>query len=144
MRARIRSAILGAGLTALASASLALAAQPLKGRTYAGLTAHGKAAVVLSVSGSGKQVTVTVPSLPLYCSGGGGAVQAITKPATVHANGGFGGTILYRFRGRTAYKATFSGRFVSARLIRGSLRSEFSSKSCSGTTTFTAKPAKGG
>jgi len=143
MRGRVCSAIPIAVLAALVGASLALAAQPLKGRTYAGLTAHGKLPVVLSVSKTGTQVTMTVPSLPLYCEGGGGPVQAVTKPATVHANGGFSGTIIYRSHGKTAYKATFSGRFTSAKLIRGSLRSEFSAKRCSGTTTFTAKPAKG-
>lgn len=145
MAGRTRRAVVPiAALVAIAVTPLALAAQPLKGRTYAGLTAHGSLPVILAVAKSGKAVTVTVPNLPLYCEGGGGPVHASTKPATVHSDGSFSGTILYKFNGRTAYKARFSGRFAKAKLIRGTIRSEYSAKSCSGTTSFTAKPAKGG
>jgi hypothetical protein len=79
-----------------------------------------------------------VPFAPLYCEGGGGPVKQVTKPATISREGSFKGTVGYVFNGKTAYKVSFSGRFVKPNKATGTLRSEYSAKSCNGSTTFSA------
>jgi hypothetical protein len=141
-----RSVPLRVPLTALilvlALAATALAAQPTKGRSYAGQTAHEKDAVILTVSKSGKTLIATVPIAPLYCQGGGGPTKQVTKAVPISSNGSFSGTIHYQSQGKTAYEVLFAGQFTSASMARGTVRSKFlHAPSCSGSTTFTAKPA---
>jgi hypothetical protein len=123
---------------ALALAGLAVAAQPLKGKTYKGVTAHGKLPVTLTVAANGKTVKASIPFAPLYCEGGGGPVKQATKSAAISRDGSFKGSVGYLFGGKTAYKVSFSGRFVKRKLATGTVRSEYSTKSCSGSTTFSA------
>jgi hypothetical protein len=139
LRALIGALVL---VAALALTSAALAAHPTKNRTYAGETAHEKDAVLLTVSKNGKTVTLGVPIAPLYCQGGGGPTKQVTKPATISSSGAFSGRIAYQSGGKTAYEVVVSGKFSSSSLAKGTVQSKFlHAPDCSGTTTFTAKPA---
>src|SRR5690242_19867494 len=109
MRKPLRSLVAAPAAVLSAFAGLAVAAQPLKSKTYKGETAHAKLPVTLTVSANGKTVKASVPFAPLYCEGGGGPVKQVTKPATISREGAFKGSIGYVFNGRTAYKVTFSG-----------------------------------
>jgi hypothetical protein len=125
----------------LASGATALASKPVKGATYTGATAHGKAPIELKVSANGKRVTVKMVSAPLYCQGGGAPEVQITKAAAISKSGSFSGSIAYEFR--FTHKITshlfFSGKF-SGRTVTGSARSQFTlAKTCNGSTTFTAR-----
>jgi len=141
MRKQLRRAACLAGAILAAATAGALAAQPLKGRVYAGVTAHGKASVTATVAKSGKTLTLSVPRAPLYCQGGGPSPTQVTKPAAIAADGSFSGAIVYFYQGRVSYKVRFSGRVAKTDLITGTLRSEYKSKECSGSTTFSAIPA---
>jgi hypothetical protein len=127
-------------LALMASAAVSLASKPLKGATYTGTTAHGKAPITLKVSANGKKVTAHMLSPPLYCQGGGPLERQITKRAAISKSGSFQGSIAYEFK--FTHKITshlfFSGKF-SGRTVTGSARSEFAlAKMCDGSTSFTA------
>jgi hypothetical protein len=141
MRKQLRRAACLAGAILVAISATALAAHPLKGRIYAGVTAHGQASVVLTVSKSGRTLTASVPRAPLYCQGGGPSPTQVTKPAAISADGSFSGAIVYFYAGKLSYKVRFSGRVAKTKLITGTVRSEFKSRECSGSTTFSATPA---
>ncbi|MGO9489202.1 MAG: hypothetical protein ACLQBB_09285 [Solirubrobacteraceae bacterium] len=138
---KLRLAVCLALILVATSAAAALAAHPLSGRVYAGLTNHEKLTVTLTVSKNGRTVKVNVPYLPLYCQGGGGPVMQVSKPATVSSGGSFKGSITYVFEGKDAYRGSFKGSFVTKNLVKGTLRSEYKGGECDGSTTFTAKPA---
>jgi hypothetical protein len=141
MRIKLATTVLIVAVAlAATSTGLALAARPFKSRAYAGTTAKEKLSVLFTVSANGKTVHASIPVVPLYCQGGGPPETQVTKPATIHPDGSFSGSIVYKFQGKTSFKATFSGKFVKRGKIRGKVRSEFSpqAKGCSGTTTFTA------
>jgi len=140
MSRQLRRAPALAVMVTLATTAVALAAGPLKGATYTGTTVRGERPISLKVSGNGKSVTVSIADPPLYCQGGGPPETQITKPAKVHRNGSFSGSITYQFMHKTSFKASFSGKF-SGKKATGTIRSEYSSSSCSGSTTFLAKAA---
>lgn len=123
------------------TAAVALAAQPEKSRTYLGRTSHESDEVIVKVSRSGKSVTAYVPDLPLYCQGGGPRPTQVNKPAKISASGAFTDRISYVFEGKTSYHALVKGTFVKKTLVKGTVRSEYGSSECSGTTSFTAKPS---
>jgi hypothetical protein len=123
------------------TATVALAAHPLKSRIYYGRTARSQDEVIVKVAHSGSSVTAYVPRLPLYCQGGGPSPEGIATPAPVSSSGEFSAKIVYKFEGKVSYHALVKGTFVKQGLIKGTVRSEYSSKECSGTTTFTAKPS---
>jgi hypothetical protein len=141
MTKQLRRGACMAGAILVAASASALAAHPLKGRVYAGVTAHGKASVTLTISKSGTTLTASVPRAPLYCQGGGPSPTQVTKPAAIAANGSFSGAIVYFYQGQLSYKVRFSGRVTKANLITGTVRSEYKSRECSGSTTFSATPA---
>ncbi|MFI4990835.1 MAG: hypothetical protein ACHQHO_07975 [Solirubrobacterales bacterium] len=136
-------------LLALATAAVALATGPKKGATYSGTTAHGKEPITLKVSKSGRTVTVSVASAPLYCQGGGGPERQVTAPAPIANDGSFSGSINYEdipTHKRTT-KLYFAGRF-SGKTVKGTARSLFGLSSlealrnlhkCDGSTSFSAK-----
>jgi hypothetical protein len=140
------------GLTVLALpviAAVAMAAGPKKGATYSGTIVQGKTTIKLKVAPNGKAVTVSVPSAPLYCQGGGGPERQITKPAAIGKDGSFKGTITYEFTPthKNTTKLYFSGKF-SGKSVKGSARSEFGLISpeahknlaqCNGSASFSAK-----
>ena len=143
MRKQLRRALVVLPAMVIAMSSVALAAGPVKGGTYKGVTAHGKEAISLKVSASGKTVTVHVPSPPAYCAGGGGTALEITKAAAISSSGSFKGSIAYEFVPfhKTVVKLFFNGKF-SGRKVTGTARSEFPfSKQCNGSTSFSAKAA---
>jgi hypothetical protein len=133
-------AILAVAILA-ATATVALAAHPEKSRIYFGRTSHESDEVIVKVSSSGKTVTAYVPRLPLYCQGGGPSPTQVNTPAKISASGAFTAKISYVFEGKTSYRALVKGTFVKKTLVKGTVRSEYATKECSGTTSFTAKPS---
>jgi hypothetical protein len=148
MRRKLSRALLIAGLALLVLAAVALAGVK-KGATYAGTIVHGNEPISLKVSANGKSVKVSVLTAPLYCQGGGGPTQQLTKPAAIAKNGSFKGSITYEIAA-TRQKVTklyFSGKF-SGKNVKGSVRSEFGLLSpeahksllqCNGSTSYSAK-----
>ncbi len=124
---------------ALVPAAAALAAKPKDGKVYTGDTAHEQLPVKVTVAQNGKTVKLSIPDAPLYCQGGGGPVTQSTKPAPVSSTGHFSGTIKYVFRGKVAYKVTFKGYFATSKVATGTVRSEYITKSCDGSTAWTAE-----
>jgi hypothetical protein len=140
--ARLAAAPVLASLVAtlLAGTAVALTAKPVKGATYTGTTVHGRAAISLRVSKSGKTVTVNAPFAPLYCEGGGAGTRQITKAATISKGGSFKGSISYEFAPTHKITARLfvNGKF-SGRTVKGTARSEFPlAKTCDGSTSFSA------
>ncbi|HTZ86678.1 MAG TPA: hypothetical protein VMB05_08430 [Solirubrobacteraceae bacterium] len=144
----LRRAALLAAIALLSCATLALAAGPKKGATYAGTTVQAKEPITLKVAKNGKSVTASVQFAPLYCEGGGAGERQITKPASIAKDGSFKGTILYEFvptHAKTS-KLYFQGKF-SGKSVKGTARSEFGLASpqaakelakCNGSTAFSA------
>jgi len=130
-----------ATLVLASTAAVALAAHPIRGGVYTGTSARGgRVAIFISVSANGRTLTVNADSPPRYCK----RVVALTQQATgavrISGNGSFSGRIAYRFFHRTLFTVFFRGRFVKKNLVQGTLRSQFPSRACSGTTSFRAKP----
>jgi len=141
MTRQLRRAVMFVPVIVIATSAVALAAGPVKGGTYKGVTVHARAAISLKVSGSGRAVTVSVPAPPAYCQGGNGPTRQITKPATISSSGSFKGSISYEFAllGKTVINLFYSGRF-SGRSVTGTARTEYLlAKQCNGTTSFSAK-----
>jgi hypothetical protein len=149
MRKQLRRVVSLAALVVLLAAAAALAAGPKKGATYTGRTVQNKEPIALKVAGSGKAVTVSIQSAPLYCEGGGGGTRQISKPAPIANDGSFKGTITYEFipTHQKVTKLYFSGKF-SGKSVRGTARSEFGLispeahsklKQCDGSTSYSAK-----
>jgi hypothetical protein len=142
---RVLVLALALALATMASGAIALASKPVKGATYIGATAHGKAPIELKVSANGKSVTVKMLSPPLYCQGGGGPELQITKVAAIAKSGSFKGSNAYesRFNHKITALLLFSGKF-SGRTVTGSARSEFLlAKTCDGSTSFSARATRG-
>jgi len=148
MRSKLSRAILIAGLALLVLTAVAFAGVK-KGATYAGTIAHGNEPISLKVSANGKSVKVSVANAPLYCQGGGGPTQQLTKSAAIAKNGSFKGSITYEITAthQKITKLYFSGKF-SGKNVKGSVRSEFGLLSpeahknllqCNGSTSYSAK-----
>jgi hypothetical protein len=133
---------IAAGLSlALVLGGIALAAGPMKGKTYGGSLVRGNVPITLKVAKNGKAVTVSVERPPLYCEGGGVGGRQITKPATISKSGSFSATIVYEFTPNhtTNSKLLVKGKFSGSK-VSGSARSEFKlAASCDGSTSFSAK-----
>ena len=140
MTKQLRRALAFVPVIVIATSAVALAG-PVKGGTYTGSTAHGRAAITLKVSSSGKAVTVSVPSPPAYCQTASGPTRQITRAAAISNSGSFTGSISYEFQlvQKTVVKLFFSGRF-SGRRVTGTARSDFIyGKECNGSTSFSAR-----
>ena len=141
MRRHVALASAGIVCALLASATIALAALPVKGVTYAGFTARSKSEVRLSVARSGRTVRVYVSTPPIYCNAGIIIVPQSTSPATIGAGGSFDGEIVYH-GGGVHTRVHFNGRFLDGgKRAEGSVRSQFANRRCNGVTRFTAKPS---
>lgn len=139
---------------ALLISTAALAAGVLKGKTYQGKTVSSgrdgeghtqrfkaAAAIALRVAGSGRTVTVSLPSTAplLYCFTKEQIQVQSTKPAKISGSGSFRATVDQRFvagPGEPAIVQVISGRF-SGGTVTGTIRTE--AAECSGSTTFSAK-----
>jgi hypothetical protein len=141
MTKQLRRAVVLVPVIVIGTTTVALAAGPVKGASYKGATAHGKDAISLKVSRSGKTVTVSVPTPPGYSQGCGGPTRQISKAAAISSSGSFKGSIAYEFQlvRKIVVKLFISGRF-SGRTVKGTARSEYAfSKACGGSTSFSAK-----
>jgi hypothetical protein len=138
---------------------VALAAGPLKGKTYSGRTpASGvgsegsfsfgvRLSVVLKVSANGKSVTASFPGIPeagthravMYCNVGVALVRQVTSPATISKKtGSFQATILDKLSEEPSVplKQIVTGKF-DGHTVKGTVRTA-TSAGCSGSTTYTA------
>jgi hypothetical protein len=137
----------------LAASAGALAAGPLRGKTYEGrppasgidgeghrVHTHATGNVVLRVAGSGKSVTVRLSSsVPLfYCNTQDRIHVQTTKPASISKSGKFTATIEQRFEagpGPAPVVQVVSGQF-SGRTVRGTIHTR--AAECSGVGSFSA------
>jgi hypothetical protein len=140
-------------LLTLATSAAALAAGPLKGKTYkgagpsSGVDSEGQrqrlnatSPIVLAVAGSGKTVTVrfTSTSPVLYCQTTKPLSNQSTKPAKISASGSFRATVSERFSagpGPAAIEQVVSGRF-SGGTVKGTIHTE--AGECGGIAGFSA------
>lgn len=140
-------------LLTLAVSAAALAAGPLKGKTYGGSTSsmgvnseglrlrlRVTGPILLNVAASGKTVTVRFgsPYPILYCLPNEQLHSQSTSPAKISASGAFRATIAERFAagsGPAAIVQVVSGRF-SGRTVTGTLHTE--AGECGGVTSFSA------
>lgn len=143
---RLRSVLAIAVAGALATASMALAAGPIKGRTYTGTLAHGPVRIVLKVAKSGRSVLVSAPYAPIYCGPGAAGGRGLTHAVAISARGKFSATITYELKTGHVKLSTLSitGRFSGPK-VTGTGRTEFLPAvlaHCDGSTTFSAKAKK--
>jgi hypothetical protein len=141
MTKQLRRALLFAPVIVIATGAVALAAGPVRGGTYRGTTAHGRAAITLKVSGNGRSVKVSIPNPPGFSSGCGGPAVPSTRAAGISGSGSFSGSISYEFAliRRIVVRVFFSGRF-SGRSVSGIVRSQYAfSRACGGSTSFSAR-----
>jgi hypothetical protein len=158
VRRPIRSTLAVTLVLTLTISVVALAAGPLKGKTYSGRTpASGvgsegsfsfgvRLPVVLKVSANGKSVTASFPGISeagthravIYCNVGVALVHQVTKPATISKTGSFQATILDKLSEEPSVplKQLVTGRF-NGHTVKGTVRTA-TSAGCSGSTTYTA------
>jgi hypothetical protein len=139
-------------LTLVGSAG-ALAAGPLKGKTYEGAApssgiekeghrthTHATGNIIVQVSRSGRTVTVRFSSSApiLYCRTQQAVQRQSTKSASISKSGTFNEAVGERFAigpGPPAIVQVVSGRF-SGRTVRGTIRTH--AGDCGGVTSFSA------
>jgi len=138
----------------LAGAASAIAAGPLKGRTYEGgvpstgitseghhqIRLHSAGNIVLHVASNGRSVSVrfTSPWPVLYCITQQALQRQTTKPASI-SHGSFNATISQRFAagpGPSAIVQVIAGHF-SGHTVRGTIHTR--ARDCGGTSTFSAR-----
>jgi hypothetical protein len=150
------SAIALSLILAIALAASALAAWPLKGKSYQGavpatgvkseghrhrLPLHAGGNITLQVAGNGRSVTVRFSSSNpvLYCNTTKALQVQTTKPARISRSGSFRASIDERFAagpGPQAIVQVVSGKF-SGRTVRGTISTQ--APPCSGSASFSAR-----
>jgi hypothetical protein len=155
MRIKTRRTLAAALALTLAVSAAAVAAGPLKGKTYEGSAPSSGIAnyhhlrmrlrsggnIVLRVARNGRSVTVGFSSsTPLmYCNTRESLRGQTTKPAPISSSGAFRASIGQRFLpgpGAPAIVQRITGRF-SGRSVSGTIST--SAGECGGTTTFSAR-----
>jgi hypothetical protein len=137
----------------LVSSAGALAAGPLKGKTYEGgapssginsehhrTRTHATGTIILQVASRGTSVTVRFSSSSpiLYCISQQQLHKQSTKPASISGNGTFKAAIAQRFAagpGPPAIVQLVTGKF-SGRTVTGTIQTH--AAECGGVTRFTA------
>lgn len=151
---RHRTLAIALPLTFVLAAS-ALAAGPLKGKTYTGsaptsgiatnhhhrVRVYAGGSIILQVAGNGKTVTVRFSSSSpvLYCNTGKTLQVQKTTPARISGSGTFSASISQRFSagpGPAPITQVVSGRF-SGSSVSGTINTQ--AAQCSGTASFSAK-----
>jgi hypothetical protein len=155
MRTRTRRTLVATLALMLAVSTAALAAGPLKGKTYEGgvpstgtrtehrrvVNLHAGGNIILRVSSSGRTVTVrfTSNSPVLYCNTNKTLAVQSTKPARIYGSGSFRASISERFSagpGAPAIVQVVSGRF-SGHTVKGLIHTN--AGECGGVATFSAR-----
>jgi hypothetical protein len=135
----------------LATASVALAARPVKGATYRGTiqwsrNAIDKFPIAFKVSRNGRDVTGfrLADSFPVYCQGGGFPAIGSGGSGKVGKQGTF--TAKLPLKDTTTQKPegfiVVTGRFVAGDGVSGKVRTDLPGnigKACDGTSPFGAK-----
>lgn len=158
---RLRLVLTIAIFLALGLAVVALAAGPLKGKTYSGKTPsfgtghegrfefpRGEGfPVILKVSSSGKSLTASFPGVSeggtrralFYCNVGVAMKSQVTKPAKISSGGSFTATIRDKLAAEPGFplKQVITGTF-NGHNVTGTVRTE-EGPGCSGSTSFSAK-----
>jgi hypothetical protein len=136
---RLAKTIVPVLLIVLATAVAALAATPKSG-AYFGRTKAGEVEVEFSVPASLKKVRdLTSGEIPQYCAGGGIPTQTLQWGDMTIKAGKFSGKVAEKAKGQVVAHGTISGKFLAGGKVTGTLKSVFSTSSCSGQTTFTAQ-----
>ncbi len=138
----------------LTCTAAALAAGPLRGKTYEGpapssgvdgeghhVHTHASGNLVLRVAANGKSVTVRFSSTApvLYCQPQQQLQVQTTKPASISRSGKFTATIDERFMagpGAPSIVQLVTGQF-SGHTVKGTIRTQ--APPCSGVSSFSAK-----
>lgn len=135
----------------LAGSAYALAAGPLKGKTYEGgvpsmgvdseghhQRTHATGNIVLRVASNGRSVSVRFSSAILYCNTQEKLYSQATKPASISRSGTFTASIGERFSagpGLPAIVQVVKGRF-SGRSVKGTIDTQV--PQCGGVASFSA------
>jgi hypothetical protein len=137
----------------LVSSAGALAAGPLKGKTYEGAApssgvdsehhrtrTHASGAIILRVTARGTSVTVSFSSNSpiIYCIPEQQLHKQSTKPASISGNGTFKAAVAERFAagpGPPGIVQVVTGRF-SGHTVRGTIQTH--AADCGGVTSFSA------
>jgi len=155
MRNRTNRTVALALALSLAGSAVAIAAGPLKGKTYEGSTpttgtseeGHHKVHlyaggnITLHVSGSGRTVTVkfSSPYPVIYCNSSQKLQVQNTKPAKISSSGSFKAAVSERYKagpGSPGIVENVSGRF-KGRSVSGTITT--SAGGCGGVSYFSAK-----
>ena len=124
----------------LATAAVALAANPVKGAKYSGtINANGGLPISFKVTSNGKNVVkMKVPQPPIFCSAGGPPpAQKRAKPAPISSTGSFKEKLQYV--GGTTLKVT--GAFHRHHKESGKVTASWSAASCNGSALYSTKVA---
>ena len=123
----------------LATATVALAANPVKGAKYVGtINANGG----LAITFRGKNVVkLKVPQPPIFCSSGGPPPpQVPANPAPVSSAGTFKETLKYvSSTGTVVAKLKVTGAFHAHRKESGKVTVSWSAASCNGSAGYSTK-----
>jgi len=155
MRASRSTTLAAAATLTLAGAASALAAGPLKGKTYQGsapvtgisseghhrIRLYSGGYITLRVARSGRSVSVrfTSPWPVLYCRTQQKLHVQSTKAASISHGGSFTATIIERFAagpGSNSITQVVTGRF-SGRTVKGAIHTH--AAECGGTSTYSAR-----
>jgi hypothetical protein len=129
----------------LATATVALAANPVKGAKYSGtINANGGLAISFKVTSNGKDVVkMKVPQPPIFCQGGGPPpAQNPAKPAPISSSGTFKEKLQY-VSGTGSDVATLkvTGAFHRHHKESGKVTVSWSAASCNGSALYSTKVA---
>jgi hypothetical protein len=155
MRNRTNRTLALALALSLGGSALALAAGPLKGKTYEGnapttgisseghhkVRVYAGGTISLRVSGSGRDVTVRFSSSypVIYCNSSQKLQVQTTKPARISGSGSFSAAVDERYKagpGAPGIIENVSGRF-NGRSVSGTIQTN--AGGCSGVSYFSAK-----
>lgn len=133
---------------ALVLASVAFAANAVKGGSYSGSLIPARDGVVVSfkVSANGKKVTgLSSSNLPLYCSGGGPPIPIHFKSAAISGKGTFSSTGIYHIlegpkKGQVGANLKITGKFLKGGKEQGTLATNYVGfANCSGKSSYSTK-----
>ncbi|MFL5737344.1 MAG: hypothetical protein ACJ76P_08395 [Actinomycetota bacterium] len=132
-------------VTVLATAAVALAANPVRGAKYSGtIKVNGGLAISFNVTSDGKDVVkMKVPQPPIFCPGGGPPPpQKRAKPAPISNTGTFTDKLKYvSSTGSVIATLKVTGAFHTHHKESGKATVSWSAASCNGSALYSTKTA---
>jgi hypothetical protein len=129
----------------LATATVAMAANPVKGAKYSGtINVNGGLAISFKVTSNGKDVVkMNVPQPPIFCQGGGPPPpQKRAKPAPISSRGTFKEKLKYvSSTGSVVATLQVTGKFQAHHKESGKVTVSWSAASCNGSALYSTKAA---